>query len=265
MSIIKRIKIFTKDDEKAKANELLIKQKFINSGFEIAENNIFDLGFAIGGDGTFLKMIRDTQARQDVIYAGVNCGTLGFLLNLDIKELDIFIDLLKFGKVNEYELNMIDFCVKMKDKEVKYFALNEIVIRDSLLNCVAGDVIVDGDLLEQFYGDGLLVCSSTGSTAYNLSLNGAILYHTIKAMEITPIASINSKAYRTLSSPIVLPEDKTIEVKLKDKSIILLVDGVIHHFDNVKMISINLRKKGIRCVKFGQYKFIKTVYDKFCE
>ena len=88
---IKRIKIFANNNDKSLLLKDVVATKLIKNDFEIVEDN-FDLGIAIGGDGSFLRMIKDTNFDSNTYYIGINAGTLGFAQEVEINDIENFIN-----------------------------------------------------------------------------------------------------------------------------------------------------------------------------
>lgn len=242
----------------------ILKDELIENGFEISEDDI-DLGIAIGGDGSFLHMVASNKFNDSISYIGVNNGTLGFLQEIKPTELNLFIDNLKNNNFHKEKLSYEDIKVVTKD-EVYYFnSLNETVIRDMNLSTAYLDVTVDNSLLEHFVGDGLMISTPVGSTAYNMSGNGSIIYNGLHTLQITPLAPINNNIYRTISNSVILPENRVIKVipTNRTKDIMLLVDGVNHIFRDVSYVEIRISEKKITCLRMEDYDYTTIINDKF--
>ena len=89
--LINKIKLFPNDNEKSKEIEELLKQRLELANFEIVDSK-YDLAIAIGGDGSFLRMVKNNVFDSETYYVGVNAGTLGFLQEISIEDIDIFIE-----------------------------------------------------------------------------------------------------------------------------------------------------------------------------
>ena len=142
--------------------------------------------------------------------------------------------------------------------------MNEIVIRNRDFNVLRVPVYVDEELLENFSGDGVLISTSTGTTAYNLSFNGSIVYNTLKTLTITPIAPLNNKVYKTLINSVIVPGDKVITLILNKefKDLFIQVDGVNKLFDSVIKVETKIGKKSIKCLRMNDFHFIKVINNK---
>ena len=192
---INKVKLFVNDNEKSNIVARDLELELNKYGFKIVTKGSYDLAISIGGDGSFLRMVKETKFNESVYYIGVNSGTLGFLQEIDIKDTVDFVKRLNSDEYKIEEISVQETKVITEDKIYHYDSLNEIVIRNSNLKKINLDIKIDNDLLEQFIGDGILIATSIGSTAYNLSLGGSIVYNTFSSLQITPIAPINSKVY----------------------------------------------------------------------
>lgn len=261
---IKRIKIFANNNDKSLSLKDEVANKLIENDFEIVDNN-FDLGIAIGGDGSFLRMIKDNNFDSDTYYIGINAGTLGFAQEVEINDIEEFINDLKEDKFLVEEIGIQESTIYNKDNKTdEFYSLNEIVVREKTLNTLKLDVYIDNYLLENFAGDGILVATSFGTTAYNLSFGGSIIYNTFHALELTTIAPLNNKTYKTISNSIVLPQNKNITLlPTKTDNLIVTVDGVNKVYDNVIKIETIMKDKTIKCLRNKDYNFIKKINEKF--
>ncbi len=260
--MIKKIWLFSNNDEKSIKISEEIKEKLILSGYIIDKNP--DLAIAIGGDGAFLRMIKKTNFDSNMFYVGINTGTLGFLQEVKTSEIDYFINALKTNDFKVEEVGIQETEIKTSENIDKFLSLNEIVIRNRNLKATKLNIKINGDLLEKFVGDGILIATSTGSTAYNLSYGGSIVYNTFNSLQITPIAPINSKVYRNLFNSVIIPDHKKIiiEPEEKKKDLILTVDGVVHYYNNVEEIKTEIKDKTIKCLRLKHYNFPTKINEK---
>lgn len=261
---INKIKLFVNNNIKSKNAEKLVMDTLIKEGFKITEENDFDLGIAIGGDGSFLRMIRESNFKEDSLFVGINTGTLGFAQDINLDNLNDFINELKLGKYNSEDIGYASIEIETKTKTTAISSLNEIVIRDEGLNTFHCNVYINDDLLENYVGDGLLISTSFGSTAYNLSFGGSIVYNTFDTLQITPIAPLNNKSYGTLTNSLIIPVDKMINLKTKtnQRGVLLTVDGNNIFYNDVISIRIKVNKK-VKIIRKSNYNFIEKINDKF--
>jgi NAD+ kinase len=183
-----------------------------------------DLMITFGGDGTLLSVAR--HAPDHVPILGVNMGTLGFLTEIRLEEFPTLLDRVLDGEYHVEPRVTFDVSVHGPDREAKKFrVLNDVAINKSALaRIIEMRVYVAGLFVSTFRGDGLIVSTPTGSTAYNLSAGGPIVYPTMGAIAITPICP-----HMLANRPIVLPDELDIEIAIAprndDQEIYLTLDG----------------------------------------
>lgn len=143
----------------------------------------FQLCVVIGGDGTILG-VAESATTHDVPVLGVNLGTLGFMANFTADEaVEAFAGILA-GKGEVSERRLLE-CSNPGGKE--HIALNDLVIKTYSSRLVRLTVSTNGELVNNYYADGLIVSTATGSTAYNLSAGGPIVHPAARALVLTPI------------------------------------------------------------------------------
>ena len=261
--MIKNIKLFVNRNDKSLETANLIKAKLISNGFIIDDEN-YDLAIAVGGDGSFLRMVKENNFNSDIYYIGINSGTLGFMQEVKVEEIDKFIDELKNNKYKVEEIGIQETIVNSKDSSSRFYSLNEIIIRDKNLKVVKLDINIDKDLLERFLGDGILIASSSGSTAHNLSYGGSIVYNTFTSLQITPMGPINSKVYRSLINSVIVPDKKEIILKPEEnhKDLIVTVDGENNFYNKVDNIITKIDDKKIKFLRLSHYNFPEKINEK---
>lgn len=258
---MKKVKLMSNNNEKSKQIENMIKENKNINNFKIVEENP-DIAIAIGGDGSFLRMVKGENFREDLLYVGINAGTLGFAQEFNIEEIDELLEVLKEDRFKVNSVAVQETKVICKTKTEYYNSLNEIVIRDGALNTLNMDILIDHTLLESFVGDGILVATSFGSTAYNLSFGGSIVDSTFHTLQITPIAPLNNKSYRNLLNSVILPTHKKIILIPKKEQIILTIDGENHFYQDIERIETTIEDKKILCLKRENSNFSKKINEK---
>lgn len=261
---IKKVKIFCNNNVKSnnvKKDLVLLLEK---NGFIVVEDS-FDLGIAIGGDGSFLRMVNENLFNSEVFYIGIHTGTLGFAQEVDKCELNDFILKLKNNLYNVEEIGVGELSISSDLKEEKLYFLNDVTIRDSELNTTNLNIKINNHIFENFVGDGVLISTSFGSTAYNLSFGGAIVYNTLHTLQVTPIAPLNSKVYNTLRNSLIIPQNQyiTIEPNANKSNLIVTVDGENIFYENIRKLNLCVNEKTIKCLRGEEYNFIKKVNEKF--
>ncbi len=184
--------------------------------------SLVDLVIVLGGDGTLLSVTRGRLEGTPIL--GINLGTLGFLTEHPAESLFPMIHATLEGRVaieirERFQVTIITPGQKVKER----FVLNDAVINKSALaRIVHLSVHVDDRFVSRFRADGLIVATPTGSTAYNLSAGGPILYPTLENLVITPICP-----HTLTNRPIVLPLDSVVDIRLESLSeeVYLTLDG----------------------------------------
>ena len=263
MHNIKKFRLFVNDNDKSREAADIVNSKLCEAGFKSVKKD-YDLAIAIGGDGSFLRMVKATNFNSNVLYIGINAGTLGFAQEVSIEEIDKFVDELKNNNFKVDNIGVQETKVITDDSDSYFFSLNEIVIRQKELNTVVLDVKIDDVFLETAVGDGLLISTSFGSTAYNLSFGGSIVYNTFHTLQITPIAPLNNKSYRSLLNSVILPENKVISLlPQRNRDLLITIDGENKYYENVIKVETVVDKKRINCLRRKGYNFVEKINEKF--
>ena len=264
MKKIEKVRLFVNHNIKSRQAEKDTREALLREGFEITDEDNFDLGIAIGGDGSFLRMVNESRFRKDALYVGINAGTLGFAQDISVEEINEFIKKLKANDFFYEEIGIEEVMVESKEGVTHFQCLNEIVLREEELNTIHLDVHVDGVLLENFVGDGILISTSFGSTAYNLSYGGSIVDNAFDTLQITPIAPMSNKTYRSLTNSLVIPSTKTITI-IPDatcNNMLITTDGRNSFYTSVTKIETKI-KNHIRLIRKQDYNYIRKINDKF--
>jgi NAD+ kinase len=177
----------------------------------------------LGGDGTLLSVARQVW-NKNIPILGVNLGGLGFLTEITSDELNSVLE-----KVlrNEFEINEREILkagvIRGGKRIAEFVVLNDAVInKGALARIIDLETTINGEYLSTFRSDGLIISTPTGSTAYNLSAGGPIVYPSLHTIIITPICP------HTLTiRPIIIPDDVKIRALLKsrDEEVTLTLDG----------------------------------------
>lgn len=186
-----------------------------------------DLIVVLGGDGTMISTARLTGARA-VPVLGINYGSLGYLTEFRIEEVFTALDAILAGNYEIDRRLMLDVeHLRGNETLAAGRVLNEIVVnKAAIARIIEIEVEWNGSFVNSFRADGLIVATPTGSTAYNLSAGGPIVFPTMNAVVITPICP-----FTLTNRPIVVPDDAEIKIKLKNdiEGVVLTLDGQIGH------------------------------------
>ena len=214
-----------------------------------------DFLISVGGDGTLLSVVRKSF-KYDKPVLGINLGTLGFLTDISMHQLPNFI---KDLKNNIYKIDgrmMIEGSVNLN----KFVAFNDIVIsRKSISSMIKIAGKIDGKHFNSYFGDGVIISTPTGSTAYNLSVGGPIVYPLTEAFIVTPVAP-----HSLTQRPLVMPADFEIEFKITDnQGAVVIVDGQdIYEVEQNQSIKIKCAPKKAKMIHRVQRNYFEVLNEK---
>lgn len=190
-----------------------------------AEADLSGCGLVVvlGGDGTMIAAAR-MIGEAEVPVLGINYGSLGYLTDFRIEELHTAVESVVSGKFEtDHRVMLRTELIRNGESIAGGRVLNDVVInKAALARIIAIEVRLNGLFVNSFRSDGLIVATPTGSTAYNLSAGGPIVYPSMNAVVLTPICP-----FTLTNRPIVIPDDAQIELKLESGSegVILSLDG----------------------------------------
>ncbi|MEA2110689.1 MAG: NAD(+)/NADH kinase [Campylobacterota bacterium] len=212
----------------------------------------------IGGDGTIISAARRSYAYHIPILA-IHAGKLGFLADLGFDELEEFIQKIIDGDYRINKRSMLEATIKTKDNEKRVIAFNDIVLtRPSISKMIHLDVSVSEQDFNTYYGDGLVVSTPTGSTAYNLSAGGPILYPLSEVFVLTPICP-----HSLTQRPLVLPAHFELKVKTSDARGLVIIDGQdTYEFHESDCIHIKLAAAYAHLIHKKEFNYFSVLKEK---
>jgi NAD+ kinase len=234
-------------------------------GFEIVMNpEEANIIVAIGGDGAFLQAVRKSGFRDDCLYVGVTDEKEASLYcDFHIHDTAGMIEAIQTADISVRRYPAIDVHL---DGHTHFQCLNELSVRSSIIKTFVIEIIIDDLHFETFRGDGIVVSTPTGSTAYNRSLNGAVVDPRIPCMQVSEIASLNNNQFRTLGSSFILGDSRKLTLQIvqdgNDYPIIGL-DNEALSVQNTKKIEVELSGKIIKTVKLKNNSFWHKVQRTF--
>ncbi|MDA8589072.1 NAD kinase [Flavobacteriaceae bacterium] len=223
-------------------------------------DNSIDLMITIGGDGTLLRSI--TYVRDlGIPIIGINSGRLGFLATLNQEMLNSELDIILNGGYEIRERTLLEVSFEKKSKLSDFnFALNEVSVgRENTTSMIEIKTNLDGEYLNTYWADGLIISTPTGSTGYSLSCGGPIMTPTSQTFSITPIAPHNLNA-----RPLIISDETNIELSVKgrEESHLLSLDSRIISLTNDTKIKIKKANYKIKLASFSNNSFYKTLRNK---
>ena len=212
-----------------------------------------------GGDGSILSVAR-CAAVHGVPVLGANFGQLGFLSEVDAAGLEQAVPRLVNGDFSIEKRLMLR--AQWRDQQIT--ALNDIVVRrESSLAVVRADVSVDGQLLDHYVADGILVSTPTGASAYALSCGGPIVHPQLECLSMTAICPHSLRA-----RPVLLAPGQRIAVSVASRSLpaIICADGQdIIHMDAVEPVCIERAPLDAQLIRLGSRDFFSMVHAKLVD
>ncbi|MFD1929138.1 NAD kinase [Sporosarcina siberiensis] len=223
---------------------------------------------SIGGDGTLLHAFHKYSHRlKDTAFVGIHTGHLGFYADWKPAEIEKLVISIARKEYNVIDYPLLDVTINYQNgaESIQYLALNESTVKSPDVTLVM-DVELNGNHFERFRGDGLCMSTPSGSTAYNKALGGAIIHPGISAMQLTEMASINNRVFRTVGSPLILPaHHKCVLKPVKAPDFMVTVDHLQLLHKDVKSIEYEVSQKRVRFARFRPFPFWRRVSDSFID
>jgi NAD+ kinase len=218
-----------------------------------------DLMISVGGDGTFLKSV-DYVRDSEIPVLGINTGRLGFLANVAKDQIQEALSLIKAKKYIFQKRSLLSVHVNDGTGAQDFFAMNELALhKKDTSSMITVKVSLDGNFLNSYWSDGLIVSTPTGSTAYNLSCGGPIVTPGCQVHIVTPIAPHNLNV-----RPMVIPDHMpiTLNVEGRGRSYLMSIDGKSRSIKQGQEIVINKAAFMINVIKFENNNFLDTIRNK---
>ena len=218
-----------------------------------------DVALSIGGDGTLLRTAR-VVAKKNVPILGINTGHLGYLAEANVSEIERVIDELYEGRYKIGRRTMLEISNNCGVHIDNYLALNEVaILRQDACSMLAMRTWVNGIDLTTYRGDGLIISTPTGSTAYNLSVGGPLIEPTAHVLALSPIS-----AHSLTMRPLIVRDDSVIEVETESRTrqYIVSLDGEVHSLPSGTAITIRKSDIFIKVIETLNHNFADTLRKK---
>jgi NAD+ kinase len=225
-----------------------------------------DLFICLGGDGTILRLVGKMIDRI-VPVLGVNVGSLGFLTEVRVEELCDELKLIFSGRFEVEERMLLSARVKLNsdhEPERRFQALNDIVVnREGLTRYMTIQIEIGGEHATRFSGDGVIIATPTGSTAYSLSAGGPIVHPSLDNLVVTPICP-HASALRSL----VLSGGESVRIRIDcenpSEKALLTADGQSDvTIDHRSLIEVTRSVNRLKLVKSSKRSYFATLREKF--
>ena len=230
-----------------------IDQKHVKNFTEL--NNTFDYVMSVGGDGTILRSVNKI-GDLSIPIVGLNKGRLGFLANSSLDNAQQVINGLKN---NEYNISNRSI-IQVEFEGEKKYALNEVTVsRKNTTSLITIEAKLDGQYLNTYWADGLIVSTPTGSTGYSLSCGGPIVLPESKNLVLTPIAPHNLNA-----RPLVISDNKKVEISVnsREDEYLISVDSNIYSISTNLKINLQKATRTLKMIEFEQDSFLSVLREK---
>jgi len=245
----------------------------VGAGSALSAVDDVDYLFSVGGDGTLLSAVQLLSQSLPITHTlppvvGINFGHLGFLTTVGKENVGLLVQELLEGRFTVEERTLLQLHSSnqaIKQSSNQTFALNEVFVhRREEASLLRTQVFVDGDYVATYAGDGVIVATPTGSTAYSLSCGGPILTPTSRCFVITPIS-----AHTLTLRPIILPDTAHITLKIQNStfnihhsSFTLGIDSHRHTLQGDTVIELTRAPFTIRLIRISSQNFFSAIRDK---
>lgn len=255
--------------------EIVFEEKFHNLLFENKSitkryptfshfndlSNSFDFMFTLGGDGTILRAV--TYIRDlNIPILGINTGRLGFLATVKKDEIEASINLLINKEYTIQERSLLEVQVTPETKEIAEinFALNDVTVaRRNTTSMIGVKTYLNNEYLTNYWADGLIIATPTGSTGYSLSCGGPVVLPNSKNLIVTPIAPHNLNA-----RPIIMSDDTIIdlEISAREKDFLISLDSRISTAPKKTKVRIKKASFTVKSIILKNQSYLKTLRGK---
>jgi NAD+ kinase len=245
--------------------KILYEEKIIEKPYKTFSSHSdldssFDILISIGGDGTILRattFVRDSG----IPILGINAGRLGFLAKVQKENIASFLQIVLEKKYTISERTLLTLDCSSNETAIDInFAMNEVSInRKDTTSMITIETYLNGEYLNSYWSDGLIIATPTGSTGYSMSCGGPILMPDVKALTITPIAPHNLTA-----RPLVIPDNTEIKLKVsgREEQYLVSLDSRITYINNNTELTIKKTPFQINMVEIPEETFLKTLRNK---
>ncbi len=219
-----------------------------------------DLVIVIGGDGSLMSLLRSLHHPQVPIF-GVNFGRVGFLMNPRQDPADL-VDTVLGGKFVEQRLPVLEasWTTSGSQKLGSAAGINDVVLERDSGQTVHLGVYIDEVFLNAYSGDGLVISTPAGSTAYSLAAGGPVVHPEVEGVIVTPLNAHRPVQFHSLQFPVVLPLDTTIRVVGeggKKRPIRVVVDG--ESFSDIEELRVQARGDSVRLLRPVGHEYIQSL------
>lgn len=244
--------------------EQLVKKGNIGGQYETFKDHTdlksgIDMAFSVGGDGTFLKTVSFIR-ESGVPILGINTGRLGFLANINPEKMEEMFAMVQEKRYNFQKRSMLRIHTEDDLFGEDNLALNELTLhKKDTSSMITVHASLDGNYLNSYWADGLIVGTPTGSTAYNLSCGGPIITPGCQVHILTPIAPHNLNV-----RPMVVPDHLPIKLQVegRERRYLISLDSNTKSIPQGTEITVEKAEFMINVIRFENANFLDTIRNK---
>lgn len=220
--------------------------------------------FCVGGDGTFLKAVHEYKTKLGKIsFIGIHTGSLGYFADFGKEEIEELVVDLKNEAVISRKYRLAEASVTQNDKTRKFYAVNEVKI-ENVHHTLVLDVHLNDHLLENYRGNGILVCTQLGSTGYNKSLGGSLIRRNLELLQYTKIAPISNSVYRPLINSLILSGQDELVFKGHNAFTYFGYDSLTTKLKDIPFeIKVKLSRKKVTIIHSKKRSYTKIIREAF--
>ncbi|KUP05494.1 inorganic polyphosphate kinase [Bacillus coahuilensis m2-6] len=261
----KNIFFYSRKDDDSLGKTAFLKEAADRYDFYVVDKHEdANIIVSVGGDGTFLQAVRQTGFREDCLYAGVSTtGGLSMYCDFHMDDTSKMVDVLANENLEVRRYPTIEVKV---DDNTSFYCLNEFSIRSGVIKTFVIDVHIDNLHFETFRGDGMIISTPTGSTAYNKSVNGAVVDPMLPCIQVSELASLNNNRFRTLGSSFILSDQRKLVLNVVQDGNdypIMGIDNEALSIQHVESVEVGLSGKMIKTLKLKDNSFWHKVQRTF--
>lgn len=237
-----------------KIHARILRKKLIDNGFNETDEAPYYV-FIIGGDGSFLHALRELKYNDFPIYIGINAGTLGYLQDVSLNEVDKLITYLKSNvnfSTSKMPLASISFCYN-NGEVIKDNAINELQISGKHYHKVKFELTDCIDFKEEVTSSGIVFATPYGSTAYNKSLGGPVICQGVEVLCATLFAPIQNSKTKDYIQNSLISNKFSFKLLTDPDDVEVIIDG--------QNIDINLGKVSFIMIEIGKKQIFKLDYN----
>jgi NAD+ kinase len=257
-----KIAVFINEHKPNNDIDKLIIGEAVSHGL-IIDNKNPDIVIFVGGDGTFLRAVHHyLPIIESVKFLGVGAGNLGFFYDFHPEDVHQLFTLLEEHELKETSHHLLEGQILTENGIETIYAVNEIRLENPFHTLIC-DVEINYETLETYRGNGLVVSSSLGSSAYNKSLGGSLIDHSLDLLELTEIATIQNNINRSLGASLVVSGDSKITFCGNFKEALIGYDNVVIDQHDVIRLEVYRSSKIVRLLHSPDYQYIKSLRRSF--